>query len=357
MANEFGTIPPELLAPLQDAQQRKALAAALMQQAQAPIDPMRSSGRYIVPVSPLEGLAKLGQSYFAAKAGKDADKGYNDALVAALRGRREQEEADAERVLTPEQYQALQGSPLEAGAVATGVPGKRVTKYDRAPKAGGDDMQEYKLWESQGGQGGIAGFLKFKAGLKQEDKTKAPPGYRYTAAGDLEIIPGGPADEKHKLRASGGNDVDALVTTLNGYYDELHEGGGITDPDAGALSNIGAGIASSGPGQAAGRLFGTQNQSTRNKIVQQRPLLLQAIKNATGMSAKQMDSNVELKLYLSAATDPQLDVAANKSALQKLAELYGSGKAAASAAPAPAPGFDADKERRYQEWKARQGAK
>ena len=87
--------------------------------------------------------------------------------------------------------------------------------------------------------------------------------------------------------------------------------------------NVPAYLSSTGAGQQAGKLFGTENQSARNTIVQSRPLLLAAIKNATGMSAKQMDSNVELKMYLAAATDPSLDYEANMKALNQLEDLYG----------------------------------
>ena len=57
-----------------------------------------------------------------------------------------------------------------------------------------------------------------------------------------------------------------------------------------------------------------------------RPLLLQAIMKATGMSAKQMDSNAELKLYLSTATDPTKGLQANMEALDRIEKLYGSGQ-------------------------------
>lgn len=122
---------------------------------------------------------------------------------------------------------------------------------------------------------------------------------------------------------SGRETVTSLVTTLRDHYQQLQEAGGITDPDKGTVANVAAGIASSGPGQFVGRMVGTQNQSLRNKISQQRPLLLQAIRRATGMTAKEMDSNVELKMYLAAATDPTLDIKANFAALDKLDELYG----------------------------------
>jgi hypothetical protein len=93
----------------------------------------------------------------------------------------------------------------------------------------------------------------------------------------------------------------------------------------GAVSNVLAAVGSSGPGQFLGNMVGTENQSARNSIAQTRPLLLNAIKQATGMSAKQMDSNAELKMYLAAATDPKLDIKANMAALDSLDRLYGLG--------------------------------
>ena len=39
-----------------------------------------------------------------------------------------------------------------------------------------------------------------------------------------------------------------------------------------------------------------------------------------------MDSNAELKLFLSAATDPTKDIQANLAALDNMANLFGSGK-------------------------------
>ena len=131
------------------------------------------------------------------------------------------------------------------------------------------------------------------------------------------------AAKKAEQIDAGRENVSSLVTQLRDYYTQLSESGGISDPSKGLLRNVGAGIASSGPGQMAGRLIGTKDQSIRNSIAQQRPLLLNAIKNATGMSAKQMDSNAELKLYLAAATDPTLDIKANLDALDNLDRLFG----------------------------------
>jgi hypothetical protein len=191
---------------------------------------------------------------------------------------------------------------------------------------------------------------------------KAGAGYRWKDDGSQEFIPGGPADLKSQATTAGQGTVDGVVADLRDKYTQLHEGGGITSTGNGALGNTSAWASSSAGGQAAGRLFGTQNQSARNSIAMSRPLLLQAIMKATGMSAKQMDSNAELKLYLSTATDPTLDLEANMAALDRIEKLYGSGNrkeaeppTAPKAASNAATFSDPSKESRYQEWKRSQG--
>ena len=128
--------------------------------------------------------------------------------------------------------------------------------------------------------------------------------------------------------------VDSILVLLRDNYQQLDQAGGITNPAAGPLQNVGAYASSSGLGQATGKLFGTKNQSLRNEIAQTRPRLLSAIMSATGMSSRQLDSNAELKLWLSAATDPTLDVKANLAALDNIGRLYGT---TASEAPKDDP--------------------
>lgn len=131
------------------------------------------------------------------------------------------------------------------------------------------------------------------------------------------------AQQKALTVDAGRKNVSDMVANLYDKYTQLEKSGGIVNPQASALENIGAAASSSGAGQMVGKIIGTKNQSLRNDIEQTRPLLLSAIKNATGMSAQQMNSNAELKFYLNAATDPKLDVKANKAALERLDRMYG----------------------------------
>ena len=162
------------------------------------------------------------------------------------------------------------------------------------------------------------------------------------------------ADTK-KQEATG--QLDDIVASLNAQYDALEKGGGIVSTDKGTLSNLAASAEASALGQYVGKALGTQNQSARNQIGMTRPQLLMAIKSASGMTAKQLDSNADLKLWLQAATDPQLDVQANRAALDNIVKFIGKRAGATPAAAASPQGkpvnttvVDA-----YTAWKAKQG--
>jgi hypothetical protein len=133
--------------------------------------------------------------------------------------------------------------------------------------------------------------------------------------------------QKDKTKAQAKEQLSGVVQQLNNSYNALEQGGGITSTNQGALRNIGARIGTSGVGQALGGAVGTENQRQRQEIQQTRPLLLNLIKEATGMSAQQMNSNAEMQLYLQAATDPTLTVEANRSALANLDRMFGLGLA------------------------------
>jgi len=128
----------------------------------------------------------------------------------------------------------------------------------------------------------------------------------------------GKIDKKQEERIAGQQQVQELAAQLKSYHDDLLKGGGQTSIENSSLANIGASISGSGPGQVVGRILGTKNQDARNKIAMTRPLLMSSIMRATGMSAKQLDSNVELKLWLSTATDPDMGYDANMEALKNI---------------------------------------
>ena len=190
-------------------------------------------------------------------------------------------------------------------------------------------------------QGNADRSYKLDVARMGQDRNKQPPapaGYRFTPSGDLMAIPGGPVDAKtikaNSAQETGRDTVSSVVDQLRTGYENLNARNAIVNPKNSVMSNLSAGLASSAPGQVASNLAGTEAQSIRNEIKMTRPLLLQQIMKATGMSAKQMDSNAELKLWLSTATDPGVDIKSNLAALDNIEKMYGMPKAAT---PAPTP--------------------
>jgi hypothetical protein len=136
------------------------------------------------------------------------------------------------------------------------------------------------------------------------------------------------AAEKEQTKTEAKGQLTATVQQLEKNYDTLLQEGGIVSTQASGLSNVGSRMSASGLGRAIGGAVGTKTQQQRETIEQTRPLLLNLIKNATGMSAQQMNSNAEMLQYLNAATNPNLSYEANMEALANLDRLFGLGSAA-----------------------------
>ena len=171
--------------------------------------------------------------------------------------------------------------------------------------------------------GGSEGGVSQSGFNKQFGKPQA--GYRWKADGSMEFIPGGPADQKAQAQKGGEGTVGGVVADLRDKYTQLDANNGIVSTNNRIGTNLGAAFGASGVGQTLNGMVGTKTQSARDSIAMTRPLLLQAIMKATGMSARQMDSNAELKLYLATATDPQKGLEANLEALDRIESLYGGG--------------------------------
>ena len=194
------------------------------------------------------------------------------------------------------------------------------------PPAPTTEMQNFQFAKERGEIPKGMTFLGYQTYMKQVGKEateKAPMGYRFLPDGSLEPIKGGPADMKTQAKVAGAGDVSTEIIKLKDSYDKLFKGGGITDPSLSGYKNLVAKASTTPLGQGFASTFGTQNATERDKISQSRPLLMGAIMRATGMSAKAIDSNAELKLWLATATDPTKSYEANIEALQNIENLYG----------------------------------
>jgi hypothetical protein len=130
--------------------------------------------------------------------------------------------------------------------------------------------------------------------------------------------------EKQIKAEKGQENIAKVLDKMFDSYDQLNKAKAIPSSKNTALQNLQAYGAASMP--QIGRAVGSKEQGIRDTIEQIRPSLIQAIKNATGMSAQEMNSNVELQIQLKAATDPALQIESNIAALNNISSLYGLGK-------------------------------
>jgi len=183
--------------------------------------------------------------------------------------------------------------------------------------------------------------------IKDGVVTLVPP---EQAVGMTPATPGAEkALEKTVIAKEGKESVNRVLGTLHSEYSNLVKSGGITDTRRSMDENIAARTGASGVGQLAGSFTGSEAQSFRDTIEQTRPLLLTAIMKATGLSATQLNSNVELQTYLKTATDPKVSIQSNVKALNNISTMFGIGEKfevpelsspkSANAADAPPPGI------------------
>lgn len=94
------------------------------------------------------------------------------------------------------------------------------------------------------------------------------------------------------------------LDNLRASFQTLDQLRAIPSTERGGLSNVSSAIASSRVGQLTGQAFATEAQVERDVINSARQRLVNSIKNATGMSAQQLNSNVELQTMLKSISDP-----------------------------------------------------
>jgi hypothetical protein len=143
-------------------------------------------------------------------------------------------------------------------------------------------------------------------------------------------------------KEEGATQAKDILDTLRTAYDTLDQARAVPSQQRNALSNALSYVAGTGVGQVAGRVVGTEAQTQRDIIASARNQMLNAIKNATGMSAQQLNSNVEFRSWLEALTDPTRSIEANRAILDNMEKFIASGgkysaKGGSQAAPAAAP--------------------
>ena len=154
---------------------------------------------------------------------------------------------------------------------------------------------------------------------------------------------GTPAQQQRaQSRSEAQQQLSQELQTVLGYYNELGQMGAMTSPERSTAANVIAAARATWPGQTAERFAGTRAQTLRDNIANARLRILNHVKNATGATASQMNSNVEFQTWLNALTSPGQSIETVRETLKQLDAVLGSVRTqvqreAQGAAPAPAP--------------------
>jgi membrane protein involved in colicin uptake len=130
------------------------------------------------------------------------------------------------------------------------------------------------------------------------------------------------AQEEAEQVAEGKKTLGDILSTAQTLVTDLKTSGGMSSTSAGALSNLITSTQTGTAGQFLGGVFGTEAQSKRDQLQSVRLQLLNAIKEATGMSAQQLNSNVELQTYLKSLGSEGMTAEANLAIIDNLSKTY-----------------------------------
>jgi len=130
------------------------------------------------------------------------------------------------------------------------------------------------------------------------------------------------AEEKAAKIAEGQQGLADTVEVAKTLVKDIADKGGMTTTSQSALANMVTSLGTGTVGQFASRAAGTEVQSKRDELKSVRLQLLNAVKESTGMSATQLNSNVELKTWLDSLGAENMTKEANLAILNNISNRY-----------------------------------
>lgn len=131
------------------------------------------------------------------------------------------------------------------------------------------------------------------------------------------------AQTKRAEKLPGRKNVSTIIGKMRAAYEQLNKMEAIPSEARGGGANFLDYLAVTRGGREVQKMFGTAPSKYLSQIETLRKQLATAIKNATGMSAQEMNSNVELQLTLDSLSDPTQGIEAALQTMRDLEELYG----------------------------------
>jgi hypothetical protein len=140
--------------------------------------------------------------------------------------------------------------------------------------------------------------------------------------------------EEDRLKAKGRKLFSSVLNDLRNDYQKLNNMEAIPSIERGGFENVGDYIGASRVGRMAQSAVGARASVPLNTISNSKLTLMNALKEATGLSATQLSSNIELMTFLDSLADPTQGFESAMETIRRLDNLYGAPAATATAATA-----------------------
>lgn len=145
------------------------------------------------------------------------------------------------------------------------------------------------------------------------------------------------AQERADKIAEGKEGLENTLGTATKLINDISNLGGMTSTSSAPLANLITSLGTSAVGQFASGLVGTETQAKRDELGSIRLQLLNAVKEATGMSSQQLNSNVELQTWLKSLGSASMTKEANLAILNNISNRYLKKDIIPPTPPAPTP--------------------
>jgi len=153
----------------------------------------------------------------------------------------------------------------------------------------------------------------------------------------FDSTPNAPASAGDEAKTQAAAGLRSTMESMLGYYENLEAAKGIVSTERGAGENILSSLGASLPGRVLGRTIGSPEQTERDNIQAAIPVIVASLKDLTGMSAQQMNSNVELQLFLRTLSAPDQSIQTVREAFRRFGEYVDQVAAAAQGGGGAAP--------------------
>lgn len=129
--------------------------------------------------------------------------------------------------------------------------------------------------------------------------------------------------EENRIKTKGRKLFSEVLNDLRKDYRTLNDLNAIPSTKRGAFENIGDYIGASRVGRVAQSAVGAKASVPLNTISNSKLTLMNALKEATGLSATQLSSNIELMTFLDSLADPTQGYESAMETIRRLENLYG----------------------------------